>query len=360
MPGKLKILILEDTPDDAGLTLRALKTSELKFDHRIVDNKVDYIVALQEFRPDIILSDHSLPSFTSEEALPISKDICRESVFILVTGTVSEEFAVKILKAGADDYILKSSLTRLPSAITNAYLKKQAELEREQHLKKLTEVNNELKTFIYRASHDLRGPLSSMKGLINVAKIESEPLQITKLIELMDSSAEKLDKIVIDLVETLGIRDRKIKRESINLEEVINSILSQQGELMRSKGLRFFVEANCLSPFSSDREVLIMILKRVIENAIKYHNYSIAGAQITIRLKTDSDGALITIADNGTGIKEELLDKVFDMFYRANSDSEGSGLGLYLAKIATERLGGKISIRSIERIGTTVQIAIPV
>lgn len=359
MPGKLKILILEDTPEDAGLTLRALKTSELTFDHRIVGNKVDFIAALQEFQPNVVLSDHSLPSFTSEEALPIARDICKDSVFILVTGTVSEEFAVKILKAGADDYILKSSLTRLPSAIINAHLKKTAESEREQHLVKLTEVNKELKTFIYRASHDLRGPLSSMKGLINVAKIETEPLQMAKLIGLMDSSAEKLDKIVIDLIETLGIRDRNVQTENINLEELIGSILSQFDETIRQKSIRFFIEANCLSPFASDRSILVMILKRLIDNAIKFHNYTIPGSYITIKLKTDSDGAVISVTDNGNGIKEELLEKVFDMFYRANNDSEGSGLGLYLAKIATEKLGGKISIRSIERIGTTVQIVIP-
>lgn len=359
MSGTLKILILEDNADDAGLTLRALKNSGLKFEHRLADNKVDYIVALQAFQPDVILSDHSLPSFTSEEALPISKDICRESAFILVTGTVSEEFAVKIIKAGADDYVLKSSLTRLPSAIVNAHAKKTAELENEQHLKKLTEVNKELKTFIYRASHDLRGPLSSMKGLINVAKIETEPLQMTKLIGLMDSSAEKLDKIVVDLIETLGIRDRNVKNEELNLENIVRELLAPYHTLVAKGSLRISVDSDFSSSFSSDAAILKMVLKRVIDNAVRYHNYAVPGSYISIRLKTDSDGALISVVDNGTGIKEELQEKVFDMFYRANNDSEGSGLGLYLARIGTEKLGGRISLKSVEHIGTTVDINIP-
>jgi len=359
MSRPLKILILEDNSGDAGLTLRALKTSGLHFEHRVSDNKVDYIVALQTFQPDVILSDHSLPSFTSEEALPIAKDICKSSAFILVTGTVSEEFAVKIIKAGADDYVLKSSLTRLPSAILNAYAKRRAEMENEQHMKKLTAVNKELQTFIYRASHDLRGPLSSMKGLINVARIETEPLQMAKLISLMDTSAEKLDKIVVDLIETLGIRDRSVKREEVDLEAIVTELLAYYQSAIKKGNLRISVETDFSASLYSDGAILKMVLKRVIDNALRFHNYAVPGSYISIRLKTDSDGALISIADNGTGIKEELQEKVFDMFYRANSDSEGSGLGLYLARIGTEKLGGRISLKSIEHIGTTVEISIP-
>ncbi|MCW3104109.1 MAG: hybrid sensor histidine kinase/response regulator [Bacteroidetes bacterium] len=359
MSRTLKILILEDNSGDAGLTLRALRSSGLQFEHRVADNKVDYIVALQTFQPDVILSDHSLPSFTSEEALPIAKDICKTSAFILVTGTVSEEFAVKIIKAGADDYVLKSSLTRLPSAILNAHAKRKAEMENEEHMKKLTAVNKELQTFIYRASHDLRGPLSSMKGLINVARIETEPLQMAKLISLMDSSAEKLDKIVVDLIETLGIRDRSVKREEVDLEAIVTELLASYQAVIKKGNLRISVETEFSTGFFSDGAILKMVLKRVIDNALRFHNYAVPGSYISIRLKTDSDGAFISIADNGTGIKEELQEKVFDMFYRANNESEGSGLGLYLARIGTEKLGGRISLKSIEHIGTTVEITIP-
>jgi signal transduction histidine kinase len=359
MAGLLKILILEDNPSDAELTLRVLKKSELRFEYRLADNKVGYIVALQEFRPDVILSDHSLPSFTSEEALPIAKDICKNSAFILVTGTVSEEFAVNILKAGADDYLLKSSLMRLPSAIINTYAKKKAERERELHMQKLTEVNKELKTFIYRASHDLRGPLSSMKGLINVAKVETIPEQMTKLISLMDISAEKLDKIVIDLIETLGIRDMNIRKQEIDLKLIMEELLLPYKPLVDKGAIRFFIEEHQHSAFATDRNILVMVLKRIINNAVKFHNYAIPGGYVTIKIVTDSDGAFISIADNGNGIKEELQEKVFEMFYRANSDSDGSGLGLYLAKIGTEKLGGNISLKSMERVGTTVQLQIP-
>ncbi|HEX8515915.1 MAG TPA: hybrid sensor histidine kinase/response regulator [Bacteroidia bacterium] len=356
MQAPLKILILEDNPSDAGLTVRALKMSDLNYDYRVADNKKDYIDALKEYIPDVILSDHSLPSFTSEEALPLARQLCKHSVFILVTGTVSEEFAVNIMKSGADDYILKSSLMRLPSAIINAHLKKKAELEGEQHLLKVTELNHELKTFIYRASHDLRGPLSSMRGLINLAKFEKDTNQLSKVIGLMDTSAERLDKIVIDLIETLGIRDMNLNKQEIDLVSICEEILFPYRNLA---GIKFLIESELTAPFFSDKLVLKMVLKRIIDNAVKFHNYSIAGSYVIIKLKASQSGASISIIDNGNGIKEELREKVFDMFYRANNESDGSGLGLYLAKIGTEKLGGNISLSSLERIGTTVLLNFP-
>lgn len=355
----LKILILEDSPEDAGLTLRALKMSELKYEYRLTSSKAEYVKELTEFKPDVILSDHSLPSFTSEEALPLSKKANKHTVFILVTGTVSEEFAVNILKAGADDYLLKSSLTRLPNAIMNAYSKKVAEMEREKNQNKLEEVNKELKTFIYRASHDIRAPLSSMRGLISVAKIEKQPAELNKLIDLMGNSAEKLDNIVVNLIETLAIRDMPINQEKIDLKKIINEIISSYESTIPSEKLKFYTESHIERSFFSDTKILSMILKRIIDNAVKFQNYSVQGAYVTIGIKVDESGAAISVSDNGIGIQDQLINKVFDMFYRANGESGGSGLGLYLAKLGTERLGGKINIKSMQQIGTTVQVSLP-
>lgn len=354
----LRILILEDDPNDAGLTIRTLQKSDLNFVCKIVSNKHDYISALHEFRPDVVLSDHSLPSFNSEEALPILKDLFPSCVFILVTGTISEEFAVKILKNGADDYILKSSLMRLPSAIINAYLKKKAESERENNLRKLIIANNELKTFIYRASHDIRGPLSSMKGLINVAKLESENSGMSKIIELMDTSAEKLDKILVDLIETIGIREQNLQLKEIDFVKLVNDILIDYKQLAKLKGIRFFVDIDDTCLFASDKSILAMILKRIIDNSIKFHSYS-SGSYIKIEIKTDPTGVKILISDNGLGIKKDLIDKVFNMFFRANYESDGNGLGLYLVKIGIEKLKGRIELKSEEQKGTKVDLFIP-
>jgi len=120
MSTKLRILHLEDLFSDAELVNRTLKKAKFDFERLVVDNRENFIKALTEFAPDIILSDHSLPSFNSHEALSIFKTTGLKIPFILITATVSEEFAVDVIKRGADDYILKDRLERLPSALTKA------------------------------------------------------------------------------------------------------------------------------------------------------------------------------------------------------------------------------------------------
>ncbi|MDB5032418.1 PAS domain S-box protein [Mucilaginibacter sp.] len=134
MTNQLKILHLEDIPADAELVGYELKRSKLLFDKIVVDNKEDYIKALNEYRPDIVLSDHSLPSFDSIEALKILKQSHLNIPFILITATISEEFAVSIMKDGASDYILKDRMQRLPNAILNVLEKFRLEAERQTYL----------------------------------------------------------------------------------------------------------------------------------------------------------------------------------------------------------------------------------
>lgn len=135
MSKPLRILLLEDLIDDANLLQRLLKKEGMAFTSLIVETREDFERGLEEYKPDVVISDHTLPQFDSLEALKLFKEYKREkhpmAVFILVTGTVSEEFAVEIMKKGADDYILKDRLTRLPTAIQSARDKQEmAELRR--------------------------------------------------------------------------------------------------------------------------------------------------------------------------------------------------------------------------------------
>lgn len=126
--------MVEDSDEDLELIKRELIKAGIKFDFVRVDKKLDFENALMKFSPEIIISDHALPQFSSIEALNISKAYTSQTgnaiPFILVTGSVSEEFAVQIIKAGADDYILKDRLKRLPSAIQKALDKWNVENER--------------------------------------------------------------------------------------------------------------------------------------------------------------------------------------------------------------------------------------
>ena len=126
----LKILHLEDLPADAEIVDRVLRKAKFNFEKKVVVDKADFVRALREFQPDIILSDHSLPAFNSLEALRIAKEEGSPAPLILVTATVSEEYAVNVIKEGASDYILKDRLERLPNAVQNALDKYLMEQER--------------------------------------------------------------------------------------------------------------------------------------------------------------------------------------------------------------------------------------
>jgi PAS domain S-box-containing protein len=133
----IKILHLEDVKSDAELVERTLKKSGIEFEKVLVDTRDEFVHALEDFRPDVILSDHSLPEFNSLEALKLLKQSGRDVPFILITATVSEEFAVNVMKEGASDYVLKDRLQRLPNAIINALGKFQSDAERQVYLNKI-------------------------------------------------------------------------------------------------------------------------------------------------------------------------------------------------------------------------------
>ncbi len=141
MESILKILIVEDLQTDANLIRRAITKSEIKFTDIRVENKEGYKLALKDFKPDIILSDYSMPQFNGMEALKIRQDVVPDTSFILVTGSLNEQIAVEIMKAGADDYILKDNLTRLGQAISAAIKKHEtikAQLAAEAKLRTLS------------------------------------------------------------------------------------------------------------------------------------------------------------------------------------------------------------------------------
>ena len=130
----IRILHLEDLPTDAELVSRELKKGKIRFEGLVVDNKNDFIKALEEFSPDIILSDHNLPTLNSIDALRIVRDKGLKIPIILVTAAMSEEFAVNVMKGGAVDYILKDRLQRLPAAVISTMEKFRLENERQEFL----------------------------------------------------------------------------------------------------------------------------------------------------------------------------------------------------------------------------------
>src|SRR5258706_8391419 len=120
MTERLRILLVEDLASDAELEMLELQRAGLSVTHSIVDNKKAFVDALREFEPDVILSDFSMPGFDGMAALKLAREIRRDTPLIFVSGTIGEEFAIRALKSGATDYVMKTNLVRLPAAVERA------------------------------------------------------------------------------------------------------------------------------------------------------------------------------------------------------------------------------------------------
>jgi two-component system sensor histidine kinase UhpB len=152
MEETIKILILEDSETDAALVEYLLLKEKMKCEFLVANNRESYQAALDEFQPDIILSDHSIPQFDSTEALSLARMQYPGIPFIMVTGTASEEFAVGIIQLGADDYILKDRMTRLPAAINKTLQKRKSEKEKQETEKKIIQSETHLRTIFENTS----------------------------------------------------------------------------------------------------------------------------------------------------------------------------------------------------------------
>jgi signal transduction histidine kinase len=372
MERDLKILMLEDLPEDIGLIEHILRKEGIHFESRYADTKDEYVRALEEFHPDVILSDHALPQFNSVEALTICRKNSLNTPFILVTGTVSEEFAVSCLKQGADDYVLKSNLVRLPTAIINALKQRNVELKRkkaERTLRKqneeLVKINKELDSFVYSVSHNLRAPLMSVLGLLRLAQLEVERTakdhtnMLLSYFSMMEHSINKLDDTLKEILDYSRNARSEIKNEVVDLRSIIDEGFERLKYHEGSEQIEKFIKVEGESAFYSDPNRLNVVFNNLISNSIKYRDLNKKHQYIRIHAAINPGGATIEFSDNGIGIPEELLHKIYDMFFRATERSEGAGLGLYIVKETIEKLGGRIETQSTLGVGSTFKIELP-
>ncbi len=369
MERTLRILILEDVDEDVELIRRTLTKSGLRFESNQVDSREGFINALNSYRADVILSDHSLPQFNSVEALQLCNKAGSKVPFILVTGAVSEEFAVTCLKQGADDYVLKSNLARLPNAISNALKQKHAELEKAKAAEalqsqnaELKKINKELDSFVYSVSHNLRAPLMSVLGLLDLAKHESHQSNSNSLddyFSMMETSIHKLDETVKEILDYSRNARQNLTIEKIDLIQTINDHFEKMQFMPGTVSISREIKMDEQAEFYSDAYRVSVIMNNLISNSIKYFDPQKEQPFIRIEGKVTEDYASLDFIDNGIGIEQRYLNRVFDMFFRGTDKNKGAGLGLYIVKEAVEKLKGKITVESDVGQGTRFHIELP-
>lgn len=228
-----------------------------------------------------------------------------------------------------------------------------------ESLLELQKVNFELDSFVYHASHDLRSPLRSVLGLIDLYRLEDNQNVQDECIDKIEGSVRRLDHLVMDLL-SISRNDRVNEpKKEINLLLEINNSITSYYNALNTENLDIRVKVYNAIKFVSDTTRVRIILNNLISNAIKYRSFQKDLSYVSVEAKVTDEEATITIEDNGEGIEQNKLPHIFDMFYRATEKSEGSGLGLYIVKKVGDKLGAKIEVDSIELEGTTFTVRIP-
>jgi signal transduction histidine kinase len=234
--------------------------------------------------------------------------------------------------------------------------RKTAEQKTKTTNKELRKTNAELDSFVYSVSHDLRAPITSVLGLLNLARDEKNRATLQKYLDMISKSVIQQDLFIKDILNLSRNSRLTVNRSEIQFEEIVNEIFEQLRYINHLKVKRS-LEVDQQKPFYSDESRIKVILNNLISNAIRYHNGRQPQVDISVKIKPKY--AHISVKDNGVGIEKEHLNKVFKMFYRATDTNHGSGLGLYIVKETLDKLQGNIKLKSRVNQGTEVYLQIP-
>jgi PAS domain S-box-containing protein len=220
-------------------------------------------------------------------------------------------------------------------------------------------LNAQMEKFLYSTSHDLRSPLTSILGLINLLRMESVDEKVLEYILKIESSTMKLDRIIRNIMNFSRATYQRRRSEKIDVEQVANRVLkAHRGDSNYSR-IRFDVVSDPASPFYSDPERVEIILNNIIANAIHFFDENKVRSFVRVNISLQPTEALVEIIDNGIGIGKQHHDQIFTMFYKASLNSSGAGLGLYIVKESLEQLKGTITMESELGFGSVFRIRIP-
>ena len=240
---------------------------------------------------------------------------------------------------------------------TIAQINKGLEEKVEYRTSELKQAYKELDTFFYRSSHDFRRPLTTFMGLAEVAKITVKDNNAIELFEKVRETAHNLDKMLMKLQSISDMGSQQLIYKEVFLEEILNEVMDNFRSDLTKHNIHGFVEVDLKEPFISYPALISVIIQNLVENAI--HFCRVKDSFVRINVSRQDDHMKLIIKDNGQGIDEEYHNRIFEMYFRANQNSKGNGLGLYIVKKAVEKLAGSISFSSKPGEGSTFIVMLP-
>jgi signal transduction histidine kinase len=217
----------------------------------------------------------------------------------------------------------------------------------------------ELDRFVYSASHDLSAPLKSIRGLVEVIHLEKDPSRVYIYTEYIKDTVLKLEIVIKNMVDYSRNVHIQIKPESFNLHDLVAEVIGELAFWPNTADLTYKNQISTDLVIQSDRSRLKVVLHNLISNSIKYADKSKDSNWIQMQCEKNGHYWKLNITDNGIGIREEYIDKIFNMYFRATDTSKGSGLGLFIVKETLSKIGGGINVKSEFGVQTTFELLIP-
>ena len=226
--------------------------------------------------------------------------------------------------------------------------------------KELQKANKELDKFVYSVSHDLRAPLSSILGMVQLTEEDVTDEQIKSNLAMVRGGVLKLDAFIQDILDYSRNTRLEVKQDHIDFTQLVNEVTSGL-KYMANDGrqVNLIKEIHQTGHFISDKSRLAIILNNLVSNGMRYSRHNATDAFVKIRIEVTAQSCHIVVSDNGIGIRPEFHQRIFDMFFRVSEESVGSGLGLYLVKETIDKLNGTLRLDSVPGSGTSFTIQIP-
>ena len=208
----------------------------------------------------------------------------------------------------------------------------------------LVKSRSELDSFLYRTSHDIRGPIATLLGLTSLARLEAKDSLISTYLEKINVTADRLNEVISRLTNVSQINSQPLDVQDTDVYHIVNEVINQiKKETL--DGVSFKFGGPPPTHIKTDKILLKIILENLLENSFKFSDSNEKNSYVELDIQQNGNLEL-TVSDNGVGIESEYKDKIFDLFFVANEKERGTGIGLYQTQLATQKLHGKIELTS--------------
>ncbi len=375
-PNPLRVLLIEDDPDDSELICLALRRGGYRPLARRVETAAELRAALTEQPWDVILSDYTLPTFSGPEAHRVVREMKCDIPFLIVSGTAGEEVAVDAMRAGVHDFLLKGHLGRLVAAIERELREAGIRTERRKMKDQLLIADRmaSVGTLAAGIVHEIDNPLSVMSGNLEVLERQFQvlvdalrgresalPPPVRDAIALFreassdaSEAARRVQLITRDL--RLFSHPDEMKREPVDVHQVLESSVRMTQNALRGRAelVRRFrdvplVEGHTARLGQVFVNLLVNAAQAIPDSGAREHT-------ITLATSADDRGVVVEVRDTGVGIAPDVLPHIFDLFFTTKPAGVGNGLGLAICHRIVTELGGSIEVQSPPGEGTTVRL----